>query len=163
MLKLYRENQTKVLLPARLRLDYWLKRTEEVLKQSKLTGALELYFVAPAEIRSLNCQYRSKDRVTDVLSFSFLKEQSFPGDNLVGEIFIEPVTARKQAAAHGVSFKDELEFLFVHSLLHIFGYDHEGAAAFKEMFGLQERIMPGRKWATFVRQIHRENLVGRGV
>jgi len=163
MLKLAKRNLTKVKLPAGLELKKWLEKTLEVLGEGDLKGELDLDFVEPEEIRKLNREFRGQDKVTDVLSFSFLEEQDFPKDNLVGQIFLEPLTAKKQAEEHGVSWKDEMEFLFVHALLHVFGYDHEEEKDFNEMYALQARIMPGPKWVNFVEQIRQESFGGRGV
>lgn len=159
MLKLVKKNLTELQLPTQLNWQRWLKQTLAVLEKSEMTGEIELYFVNEDKIRELNKEYRGLDKVTDVLSFSFLDGPRFPGDNLVGQVFIEPLTAKKQAAEHGVKWGDELEFLWVHALLHIFGYDHENKADFLRMFGMHSRIMPDQKWATFVEQIYREYFV----
>lgn len=173
-MKIVMENLTREKLPGRLRLQFWLTKCLEVLAASGNEGGrgmlshgtgeevIEVNFVSSDEIRRLNKRFRRIDKVTDVLSFSFLGRGSFPGDNLVGQIFIEPVTAQKQAAEHSVSLREEIEFLFVHALLHLFGYDHETEADFKQMYDLQARIMPGPKWATFADQIARESF-GRGL
>ncbi|MCC6643274.1 rRNA maturation RNase YbeY, partial [Candidatus Peregrinibacteria bacterium] len=130
-----------------------------VFRQVKkmVKGRIELYFVDSEQIKKLNKKYRGKDKVTDVLSFSFLEGEHFPGEDLVGEIFIDPITAKKQAESHGMKWQEELEFLFVHALLHVFGYDHENKRDFRLMFGLQAQIMPDRKWGRFVEQIYRES------
>lgn len=165
-MKLSVNNSANRQVPAKLRLKYWLGRTLEVMGeeadlQNEAEGVIELEFVGGSRMRDVNRQFRGIDRETDVLSFSFLGQESFPGDNLVGQIFIEPEIAKKQAAEQGVSWQDEVEFLFVHALLHIFGFDHETEADFKRMYGLQAQIMPGPKWASFVDQIARQSF-GRG-
>jgi probable rRNA maturation factor len=156
-------------LPRLLRLDYWLQKScRELMEKGgddcdgREEGMIELNFVEPAAMRRLNREQRGIDRVTDVLSFSFLGQDKFPGDNLLGQIFIEPETAKKQAAAHGVSQAEEIQYLFVHGLLHVFGFDHETEADFRRMFGLQARIMPGPKWEIFADQIRLEHFGGRG-
>lgn len=159
MLKLIKNNLTNVQLPRQDNWGKWLKRTLEVLGQKDLEGEVELYFVDSEKIRALNQDFRGQDKPTDVLSFSFLEGERFPGDNLVGQVFIEPLIAQKQAEDHGVEWRDELEFLWVHALLHIFGYDHEKKEDFREMYGLHSRIMPDPKWETFVEQIYREHFV----
>jgi probable rRNA maturation factor len=54
------------------------------------------------------------------------------------------VTSR-QAAEHGRSAGAEAEYLLVHGLLHLLGYDHAEAAEQAEMFGLKDKIIAG--WA----------------
>lgn len=163
MLKLEKQNLAGVKLPTNLQLQKWLKMTLEILGKNDLAGRLELNYVDREAIRKINKDFRHQDKVTDVLSFSFMGENRFPKDDLVGQIFLEPLTAKKQAVEHGVDWKDEIEFLFVHALLHVFGYDHEKEFDFKEMYGLQARIMPGPRWETFVNQIYRESFGEREV
>lgn len=169
VVKLIVNRLTASQLPRSLRLDYWLQKTCRELgakggvkRDGREEGTIELNFVDHVTMRRLNRQQRGIDRVTDVLSFSFLGQDKFPGDNLLGQIFIEPETARKQAAEHGVSQTEEIQYLFVHGLLHLFGFDHETEADFRRMFGLQAQIMPGPKWAIFADQICLEHFGGRG-
>lgn len=154
MIKLIIKNQTRVTLPT-YELEKWLNKTIKIAGK-EIEGTLEMYFVDKQQIRALNKENRGKDSVTDVLSFSFLNELKFPGDNLVGQIFMEPEIAQEQALEHGVSWQDEIEFLFVHAVLHVIGYDHETPDDFREMFDLQEKIMPDQRWETYVNQIFEE-------
>lgn len=107
---------------------------------------LSLTFVGKQRIRTINREYREIDRVTDVISFAFLDNE----DNIqfsknvpisLGEIFICCDVAKKQAKAYNHSLKREYSFLFLHGLLHLFGYDHMTEEDEKIMFGLQEEIL----------------------
>lgn len=157
MIKLLIENLSEIKIPARLRLNFFLKKTLQSLRKTSLNGRIEVFFVDEKLIKSLNKDYRGQDKVTDVLSFSFLEGESFPGDDLVGQIFIAPKIAQKQGEERGLNWREEVEFLMVHALLHIFGYDHEDAVSFKKMFALQAKIMPGQKWEHSIQQIYRES------
>lgn len=150
------ENLSKQDIPDKLKLEIWMKKTLEILKKENLVGRIELFFVGAEKIRTLNKDYRNQDKVTDVLSFSFLGGEKFPGEDLVGQIFIEPIIAKNQATEHGLSWAEEIEFLFVHALLHIFGYDHEEKSDFKKMFDLQAKIMPDQKWENSVKKIYQD-------
>lgn len=105
-------------------------------------GILEFGFLDDEEMQKLNKQYRQKDQTTDVLSFSYLDGEKFPGDNLIGQIFISPTVADKQARENGWSVREEVDFLFVHGLLHVFGFDHLKREEFEEMFKWQMKIQP---------------------
>lgn len=95
---------------------------------------LELSFVGTQAIRKLSTHYYDTPRETDVISLSYFEENfkkpskktiNEPvSDGLVGEVFICVPYARKQAQKIGQSLNEELKFLFVHGLLHVFGYDH---------------------------------------
>ncbi len=87
-------------------------------------GTLALYCVAPEEIRALNMEHRTVDRVTDVLSFPAAEPGETPPDGFFGDIVICPDRAREQAEEYGHSVERELAFLTVHGALHLFGYDH---------------------------------------
>ncbi len=81
-------------------------------------------------IRALNAQYRGIDKATDVLSFpltEFDGGEEPPVDEAegaLGDIVISLERARAQAEEFGHSFEREVAFLTVHSMLHLFGYDH---------------------------------------
>ena len=85
--------------------------------------------------------YRQIDAPTDVLSFPMLSyeqagnfsaleedyEDNFnpdTGEIMLGDIVISVDRVREQAAAYGHSERRECAFLIVHSMLHLFGYDH---------------------------------------
>ena len=98
-------------------------------------------------IRELNLQARSVDAPTDVLSFPLLEEPAaqVKWDKLervaLGDIVISLEKARDQALQYGHSFAREVGFLTVHSMLHLFGYDHMQKSQEEEMFQRQDRIL----------------------
>jgi len=103
------------------RIDFlWLPLLERVLHSHfRLAKKISLALVSDIEIRRLNRVYRHKDKVTDVLSFSFADR------DFLGEVLICLPQARRQAKLHKHSLKKELKFLTVHGILHLLGYDHE--------------------------------------
>ncbi len=111
------------------------------LKNVQDGSEVHLAIVNDEEIKALNLAYRGKNSSTDVLSFSYLQEKSFPLDNLIGELVISVETAMRQACARKKTFKEEARFLFVHGLLHLFGHDHKKPAERKKMFALQDEIL----------------------
>lgn len=105
-----------------------------------------------AQIRETNRTYRGIDAPTDVLSFplltyekpgdfSFLETESGDdfnpdtGEAMLGDIVISVERLKEQAKSYGHSERREFAFLIVHSMLHLFGYDHmteEDAAVMEE-------------------------------
>lgn len=92
-------------------------------------------------IHEINKMYREIDRPTDVLSFPMLSYQTAgvfsglednyddnfnpdTGEIMLGDIVISVDKVREQAESYGHSEKREYAFLIVHSMLHLFGYDH---------------------------------------
>ena len=103
-----------------------------------------------AGIHELNRDFRGVDRKTDVLSFPMLeyeseekpKEEIFPDeDNILGDIVISLETAERQAEEYGHSVLREISFLTVHSMLHLFGYDHETDADKRKMREREEYFL----------------------
>lgn len=81
------------------------------------------------EIRRLNREFRHKDSVTDVLSFTM----DGPGGEMVGELVIHA----------GYVDSDELavEELVVHGTLHLAGMDHGEDFTASEMYRVQEGVL----------------------
>ena len=93
-------------------------------------------------IAQINQTYRQIERATDVLSFpmidyiqpgnfDFLEEAEAEdyfdpdsGELVLGDIILSADHIISQAEAYGHSQQRELGFLTVHSMLHLFGYDH---------------------------------------
>ena len=100
-------------------------------------------------IHTINRDYRQKDAPTDVISFAFLDGEDNKDEILhshqkvvLGEIYISFDKAREQATTYGHSLDRELNFLFVHGLLHLLGYDHMTKEDEEIMFRLQDEILP---------------------
>lgn len=105
---------------------------------------ISLTFVLPEEIKSLNAQYRGVDSVTDVLSFpQFESPEGFPevGELCLGDVVICAERAEEQAEEYGHSKERELVYLFVHSLLHLLGYDHMEEDEKRVMREKEEHVM----------------------
>lgn len=82
-------------------------------------------FVAEAEGRRLNREFRGKDYATNVLSFHY---ESGPRAPLAGDLVIcAPVVAR-EAREQGKPLEAHYAHLLVHGLLHLQGRDHETEA-----------------------------------
>jgi probable rRNA maturation factor len=94
---------------------------------------LSILFVGSARMKSLNSEYRGIPRETDVLSFAMNEGVSFPPgasrftsrSSVLGDIVISVPRTAKQAAEYGFAFREELQRLLMHGLLHLAGYDHE--------------------------------------
>jgi probable rRNA maturation factor len=95
-------------------------------------------------------KYMGEPGPTDVLSFP-MDELRPPGDEdepplgLLGDIVLCPAVTSRQAAEHSRSASAEAEYLLVHGILHLLGYDHADDAERTEMFGLKDKIIAA--WA----------------
>jgi probable rRNA maturation factor len=87
---------------------------------------ISVSFVDDDKIRALNKHYLGKDNPTNVLSFS-MRENDY-GDinpNVLGDIVISAQTAKKDAGTGGLTVAQEIDFLMIHGLLHLLGFNHE--------------------------------------
>lgn len=78
------------------------------------------------EIRTINRDYLGRDKTTNVISFAMQEGEGagiHPG--LLGDVVICADTAARDAAEADISFESELNFLLLHGILHLLGYDHE--------------------------------------
>jgi probable rRNA maturation factor len=91
---------------------------------------LSLLLVDDDQIREFNRTYLDRDRSTNVISFA-MGEGEFSDINpqVLGDIIVSVETAHRDAAAAGMDFMDEMEFLVIHGLLHLLGYNHEHTTA----------------------------------
>ncbi len=133
MLNLEFTNETDEKVPKRFFneiLKKFCKNLKPVLDKKLRTreGIVDLILVDDDAIKKMNAEYRGKNRPTDVISFAYLEVTDYEkakGDVIVGDIFISVDTSKKQAKEKGHPLKKELEILFVHGLLHCFGFDHK--------------------------------------
>lgn len=103
-------------------------------------------FVSNAEIQKLNHSYRQKDAPTDVLSFPLGQDRHYDvnketGAVLLGDVVISLEMAMHQAHVYGHSLEREVGFLTVHSMLHLFGYDHETSPLEKQKMREKEETV----------------------
>jgi probable rRNA maturation factor len=100
-----------------------------------------------ADVRTLNRQYRDKDKPTNVLSFPMVDADSFDalanvddGEVLLGDIVLAAETCAAEAAGKGWTVSAYAQHLIVHGTLHLLGYDHElGETEASEMEALESR------------------------
>lgn len=105
-------------------------------------------------IQAINQAYRNVDAPTDVLSFPMFDFE--PGklpENLdalldpetgllpLGDMVISLERARAQAKDFGHSLKREIGYLTIHSILHLFGYDHMDEGPMKKQMREREEAI----------------------
>ncbi len=95
-----------------------------------------LRYVAEAEGRRLNHEFRGRDYATNVLSFPY-GERPLSGDIII----CAPVVAR-EAREQGKEVAAHHAHLLVHGLLHLQGYDHElGEREARRMEARERRVL----------------------
>jgi len=87
---------------------------------------VSLFFVDDEKIKQLNKQYLGKDKATNVLSFSLLEgEYGNINPQILGDVIISVETAQRDALYGKLTVDQEIDFLIIHGILHLLGYNHE--------------------------------------
>jgi len=97
------------------------------------------------EIKHLNKKFRKKNKVTDVLSFPFQskselkkqlkkKKEIYLGDIIVN---LNEIDCKKNLK----NFKIEFDQLWIHGLVHLFGYDHKKEKDFLAMNKIEKKYI----------------------
>lgn len=119
------------------------KMLDYIFATEKLNGDLfcELTIVDESKIKEINKQYRNKDYVTDIISFSFWDSNESFKSPLIGEMFLCKQKVIDQAKEYNHSLKRELMFLISHGIYHLLGYDHQNEVDEKEMINKQYNVL----------------------
>lgn len=100
-----------------------------------VSGEVTVRYVAAAEGRRLNREFRGRDYATNVLSFAYARKP------LAGDVVIcAPVVAR-EAREQRKSAAEHHAHLLIHGLLHLAGFDHEHARDAARMEARERSIL----------------------
>ena len=97
------------------------------------------------QIKKLNKKFRRKNKITDVLSFPFHKKKKL--SNLIkqeNEIYIGDIIVNLEYIKNKKNkkeFKNELLKLWIHGLVHLFGYDHKKVKDFYTMRKVEKKYL----------------------
>ena len=97
------------------------------------------------EIKKLNKKFRKKNKSTDVLSFPFQnkselqKKMKKKDEMYLGDIIINLNKIKNKKKIE--SFKNEFDQLWIHGLVHLFGYDHKSDKDFLKMEKLEKKYL----------------------
>jgi probable rRNA maturation factor len=83
---------------------------------------LSITFVDNRRIAALNRRHLRHAGATDVISFAL--NSGAAGGGVIGDIYIAPDVARRNARANRVAVREELTRLVVHGVLHVIGNNH---------------------------------------
>ncbi|MGH7584758.1 MAG: rRNA maturation RNase YbeY [Gemmatimonadales bacterium] len=110
-----------------------------VLQGERREARLSITFLGRDAMRRLNREYKGEDRPTDVISFGL----ETPGLGLVGDVYVCPWVAEREARSRGVRPREEIVRLVVHGTLHVLGWDHPdgGGRVRSAMWRRQERYV----------------------
>jgi probable rRNA maturation factor len=121
------DNQTSFKLTIQI-----IKKLEDISTYININSSInmELLIIYKPQMKNINKTYRNIDKSTDVLSFPNINEitnnhtQNKP-NIFIGSIIICYEYILKKAKEYNHSNTDEFYLLYIHGLLHLYGYDHE--------------------------------------
>ena len=97
------------------------------------------------QIKNLNKKFRNKNKSTDVLSFPFHskkileKKLKKKGEIYLGDIIINLNKIKNKKNIR--NFKKEFNNLWVHGLVHLFGYDHKKNKDYLKMSKIEKKYI----------------------
>ena len=120
-----------------------LNKNNKIYKKNTLICSLLLS--GTTEIKKLNRKFRKKNKSTDVLSFPFYKKNQlnnkikkekeiYLGDIIVNLSKISNKNNKKK-------FQEELNKLWIHGLVHLFGYQHTKDQDFNTMNKIEKKYL----------------------
>lgn len=104
----------------------WLKLVSA--SEIRNIGAINIIFCSDNYILDVNMKYLQHDYFTDIITFDYCEKNTLNGD-----LFISIDTVRDNSSFYGTEFKDELDRVIVHGLLHLIGYDDHSEEEQKQM------------------------------
>ena len=124
------------------------KKIELLNKKNKLhkknTLICSLLLSGAKEIKQLNKKFRKKNKSTDVLSFPFYEKNQLNNrirkekEIYLGDIIINLSQVKNKN--NKIKFKEELNKLWIHGLLHLLGYDHKSNSQYLQMQKLEKKF-----------------------
>ena len=96
------------------------------------------------EIKYLNKKFRKKNKSTDILSFPNQTKKNFKrliksnSEIYLGDLIIN---IKKMKTSTQVLFEKHFNLLWIHGLVHLFGYDHKNDSNFKKMQIIENRFL----------------------
>jgi len=117
----------------------------EIFKETKFMASqnfytLSIFFSGEKKIIKLNKTYRNVNKPTNVLSFPHFTKNS-TNEKFLGNVIFSSETIAYEANQENKSIENHLIHLFIHSVLHLLGYDHETNDKALTMENLEIKIL----------------------
>ena len=108
---------------------------EAARKAARLKGGFTILLAGDRNLRTLNHNFRGKDKPTNVLAFP-AADASYLGD-----IALAHGVVKREAREQGKNFAHHAAHLALHGTLHLLGYDHESAGEARAMETLETALL----------------------
>ena len=116
------------------------KETLNIACKSKENN-LEVSFLLTSDsnIRSLNKNYRNKDKSTNVLAFP-MNQNTFGEDYIVGDVVISLEKILSESKKLKIQKYKYLSQITIHGVLHLLGFDHKSNKQHEEMHRIEQKV-----------------------
>ena len=129
--------------------NFFEKKIKLLNKKSKSykkkTLIFSLLLSGTEDIKRLNKKFRNKNKSTDILSFPFYKKDKLKNKiNNEKEIYIGDIIINLSKIKNKDNlkrFQEELNKLWIHGLVHLFGYKHKKEKDFILMDKVEKRYL----------------------
>lgn len=128
--------------------DKYLKGKLKKIQKNKFFGKnkynLTIQLSGSKEIKLLNKKFRKKNYSTDILSFpnqtkKELKKLLITNRKIyLGDIIINH---EKMRTSSKIVFKNHFDVLWIHGLVHLFGYEHKKDYNYRKMFLIEKKLL----------------------
>lgn len=112
----YYFEETDFVFKGKAKNNAWLRLVAE--SEIRRIGNISIIFCSDNYILDINRKYLEHDYFTDIITFDYCE-----GDRLSGDLFISVDSVRENAVEYKTDFRDELNRVMVHGILHLIGYD----------------------------------------
>ena len=120
-----------------------LNKRNKLYKKNTLICSLLLS--GSEEIKKLNRKFRRKNKSTDILSFPFYKKNQLDikikkeKEIYLGDIILN--LSKVKNKNNKTKFKEELNKLWIHGLVHLFGHQHKKDKDFRVMEKVEKQYL----------------------
>ena len=126
------------------------KKLPKIIKSWRGGFEVSISLSDNAKVRTLNRDYRGKDKPTNVLSFAMIEAGYVHSPEtgeplLLGDIILAFETVASEAKEQNKPLRDHIIHLVVHGMLHLFGYDHIDDQEAVAMESLETSILAAMK------------------
>ena len=128
--------------------EAYLSRKIKKIQTDKFFGKkryqFSLLLSEAKEIKYLNKKFRKKNKTTDILSFPSQNKKElkmlskFNSEIYLGDIIIN---FKKMNTSSKLLFKRQLDVLWIHGLVHLFGHDHIKDTNYKKMTAIETKFL----------------------
>lgn len=109
------------------KISSWIK--DAIKKEGCRLESLNIIFCSDEYLASMNVKYLGHNTFTDIITFSHSEITGV----IDGEIFISIPRVKENSSSFNTLFKNELNRVIIHGVLHLIGYSDKSSAKKQEM------------------------------